>query len=156
MAPKHDIIYVNFYTDGSAARKVAPAFPQAQPRKKPSAKRHKKAVLYFDPVAICSLLVAVTLLIMIAVGLTSLQNAQAEAIQMENYLHQLQEENAAVNEKFRQEVDLDAVEQSAEALGMVPKTQVQSTPIQVDAVQIEESGESFWGQVTAFLTNLFA
>ena len=30
MAQKHDILYVNFYTDGSAARKVAPAFPAAQ------------------------------------------------------------------------------------------------------------------------------
>ena len=156
MAPKHDIIYVNFYTDGSAARKAAPAFPASAPRKKPVAKRHKRTVVHVDPVAICSLLVAGILLIVMAVGLTSLQNTQAEAAQMENYLQQLQEENVALNEKFDQEVNLQSVEQSAQALGMVPKSQVQSTPIQVEVVQMEEPAETFWSRMTTFLTNLFA
>ena len=156
MAPKHDIIYVNFYTDGSAARKVAPAFPVSKPRKKPSAKHHKKTVLYFDPVAICSLIVACVLLVMMAVGLTNLQNAQVETAQMESYLHELQAENISLNEAFNTEVNLDSVEQSAEALGMVPKAQVQSTPIEVNVIQIEETPVTFWSQMTAFLTNLFA
>ena len=124
MAPKHDIIYVNFYTDGSAARKAAPAFPASQPRKKTIARHHKRPVLYVDPVAVFSLAVACVLLIMMAVGLTGLQNAQAEAAQMESYLEQLQAENAQLNEKFAQEVDLESVEQSAIALGMVPKSQL--------------------------------
>lgn len=156
MAPKHDIIYVNFYTDGSAARKAAPAFPVSQPRKKPVVRHHKRTVLYVDPVAIMSLMVACVLLIMMAVGLTGLQNAQAETEQMENYLEQLKAENAELNEKFEQEVDLEAVEQSAVALGMVPKSQLRSTPITVDEVQIEEPAETFWSRMTAFLTNLFA
>ena len=156
MAPKHDIIYVNFYTDGSAARKVAPAFPVSQPRKKPGAKRHKKTVVYVDPVAIFSLMVACVLLIMMAVGLTNLQNAQTEAAEMESYLEQLKAENAELNQKFDQEVDLETVEQSAIALGMVPKSQLESTTIQVEDIQIEEAPETFWSQVTVFLTNLFA
>ena len=156
MAPKHDIIFVNFYTDGSAARKAAPAFPASQPRKKTNARHHKRTVLYVDPVAVFSLAVACVLLIMMAVGLTGLQNAQAEAAQMESYLEQLQAENAQLNEKFAQEVDLESVEQSAIALGMVPKSQLQSTPIEVNEVQIEEPAETFWSQMTAFLTNLFA
>ena len=156
MAPKHDIIYVNFYTDGSAARKVAPAFPASASRKKTSAKRQKKPVLYFDPVAIGSLVVACVLLIVMAVGLTNLQNAQAERVQMENYIHQLQMENTTLNEKFHENVDLDSVEKSAQALGMVPKTQVQTLPLAVEIIQMEESAENFWSQMTAFLTNLFA
>ena len=63
MARKHDILYVNFYTDGSAARKIAPAFPEMQPQRKPRAKKKKKTVIYFDPVAICSLMVAAVMLI---------------------------------------------------------------------------------------------
>ena len=156
MVPKHDIIYVNFYTDGSAARKAAPAFPASQPRKKPVARHHKRTVVHVDPVAIFSLVVACVLLITMAVGLMNLQNAQAETAQMESYLEQLQAENAQLNEKFAQEVDLESVEQSAIALGMVPKSQLQSTTITVDEVQLEEPAETFWSQMTAFLTNLFA
>ncbi len=156
MAQKNEILYVNFYTDGSAARKVAPAFPAAQPRKKPTAKRHKKTVIYLDPVAVCSLLVAGVLLIMMAVGLTQLQTAREEALIMENYVRQLEAENQALNEEFNAKVNLESVEQSAQVLGMVPKSSVQSTPIQVETVQPEEPAETFFGQVYAFLTNLFA
>lgn len=156
MARKNDILYVNFYTDGSAARKIAPAFPAAQPRKKPAAKRQEKIVIHVDPVAVCSLVVAVVMLIMMSVGLTSLQNVRAEAIAMENYLQQLTEENERLTEEFYQQVDLESVEKTALALGMVPSQQVSSTPITVNVMQEEVPAETFWSQVTAFLTNLFA
>ncbi len=156
MARKNDILYVNFYTDGSAARKVAPAFPAAKPRKKPAAKRQEKIVIHVDPVAVCSLVVAVVMLIMMSVGLTHLQNVRAEAIAMENYLQQLTAENERLTEEFYQQVDLESVEKTAYALGMVPKQQVSSTPITVNLVQEEAPAETFWSQVTAFLTNLFA
>ena len=156
MAPKHDILYVNFYTDGSAARKMAPAFPAAQPRKSVNAKRKKKTVIFLDPVAVCSLIVAAVLLISMAVGLTQLQNAQAEAAAMESYLEQLTAENERLAQKFDSQVDLETVEKTALALGMVPKEQVQSTPINVTVTPEEAPAETFWSQVTAFLTNLFA
>ncbi len=156
MARKNDILYVNFYTDGSAARKVAPAFPAAKPRKKPVAKRQQKIVIHIDPVAVCSFAVAVVMLIMMSVGLTALQNVRAEAIAMENYVQQLTVENNRLTEEFNQQVDLEAVEKTALALGMVPKQQVQSTPIVVNVIQEEVPAPTFWSQVTAFLTNLFA
>ena len=156
MAQKHDILYVNFYTDGSAARKVAPAFPAAQPKRHPHAKRHKKTVIYVDPVAACSLVVAVVLLVMMSVGLTQLQNSRAEAVAMENYVQQLKIENQQLHDDFAQDVDLEAVEKTALALGMVPKSEVKTTPIYVDTVQAEQPAGTFWSQVYAFLTNLFA
>ena len=156
MARKNEIQYVNFYVDGSAARKVAPAFPAAKPRRKPAAKRQEKVVIQIDPVAVCSLVVAVIMLVMISVGLTSLQNARAEAIAMEQYVQNLSAENERLTEEFAQKVDLEAVEKTALALGMVPKEQVQSTPINVTVTPEEAPAETFWSQVTAFLTNLFA
>lgn len=156
MAQKHDILYVNFYTDGSAARKMAPAFPAAQPRKKPAANRQKKTVLYLDPVAVGSLIVAAVLLVMMAVGLTQLQNAQAEAEAMETYLETLTEQKEQLAEQFDQQVDLQTVEKTALAMGMVPKDQVQSVNIQVDEIRIEEPQETFWDRMYAILTNLFA
>ena len=156
MAQKNEILYVNFYTDGSAARKVNPEFPSAHPRKKAGAKRQKKPVLYVDPVAVFSLLVAAVLLVMMAVGLTQLQNAQAEAVAMENYVQELAEKNDELMDSFDKEVNLESVEQAAQVLGMVPKSQVQTVQIQVESEQLEAPAETFWSQVYTFLTNLFA
>ncbi len=133
MAQKHDILYVNFYTDGSAARKVAPAFPESQPRRQSRAAKQKKIVLHIDPVAVCSLLVAVALLVMMAVGLTRFQQARAEAQMMENYVRQLSEQNEALRTEFDSSVNLEEVEKTALALGMVPKEQVPSYEIHIDA-----------------------
>ena len=133
MAQKHDILYVNFYTDGSAARKIAPAFPETQPGRKPRTARQRKTVIHIDPVAVCSLLVAAVLLIMMAVGLTQFQQARAEAQMMENYVQQLATENEALQVQFDESVNLEEVEKTALALGMVPKDQVPSYEIRVDA-----------------------
>ena len=156
MARKNEILYVNFYTDGSAARKVAPAFPAAQPRKKPVVKRQEKIVIHVDPVAVCSFVVAVVMLVMLSVGLTGLQNARAEAMAMEAYVNSLHAENQRLTEEFYQQVDLESVEKTALALGMVPRQQVQSTPIVVSVPQEDVANQTFWAQLTAFLTNLFA
>ena len=156
MARKNEILYVNFYTDGSAARKVAPAFPAAKPRKKPAAKRQEKVVIQIDPVAMVSLAVAVVMLIMMSVGLTNLQNARADAMAMEKYVQDLTAENERLTEEFHQQVDLEAVEKTALALGMVHKDQVPSMPITVDVMQEDVPAETFWSQIAAFLTNLFA
>ena len=156
MAQKNEILYVNYYTEGSAARKIAPAFPAAKPRKKPAARRQEKVILQIDPVAVCSLLVAAVMLIMMAVGLTALQNARAQTIAMENYVQELSAKNEELTENFNREVDLEAVEKTAAALGMVPKDQVQHTPIMVTVAPEEAPAETFWSQLTAFLTNLFA
>ncbi len=133
MAQKYDIMYVNFYTDGSAARKVAPAFPEIQTKRKPKAAKHKKILLYIDPVAVCSIVVAVVLLVMMTVGLTRFQQARAEAQMMENYLQQLTEQNQALQVEYGESVNLEEVEKTALALGMVPKEQVPSYEIYIDA-----------------------
>ena len=156
MARKNEILYVNFYTDGSAARKVAPAFPAAKPRKKDAAQRQEKLLIQVDPVAVCSLVVAVVMLVMMSVGLTSLQNARADMLAMESYVQQLNAENKQLNEEFSQKVDLEEVEKTALALGMVPSEQVQTTSITVSVVQEPVAEVTFWTQLTAFLTNLFA
>lgn len=156
MARKHDILYVNFYTDGSAARKIAPAFPQTQPQQKPRTRKQKKIIVHVDPVAICSLLVAAVLLVMMAVGLTQFQNARLEAEAMESYLAELTAENEALSSTYAENVDLAEVEKTALALGMVPKAEAETVHIQLSAAVQEPAQPSFWEQVAAFLTNLFA
>ena len=156
MARKHDILYVNFYTDGSAARKIAPAFPESRPQPKPRTHKQKKILVYVDPVAICSIMVAAVLLIMMAAGLTQFQNARQEAEVMQQYLEVLSAENEDLAAQYAEGVDLEDVEKTALALGMVPKAEAQSMTIQLSGSNPQQSAPTFWDQFVAFLTNLFA
>lgn len=156
MAQKHDILYVNFYTDGSSARKLAPAFPVQQPQRKPKAKKKNKIVVHLDPVAVCSLMVAVVLLVMMAVGVNQFQSARAEEQAMEQYLQQLTEENESLSAKYWDGMDLAEVEKTALALGMVPRQQVQSVSIHLSGTGAQQPQQNFWNQILTFLTNLFA
>ena len=161
MAQKYDILYVNFYTDGSAARKVAPAAPATQPRKNPAAKRQQKTVIYLDPVAVCSIMMAVVLLVFMAIGLTQFQNARAEAQAMEAYVEKLTAEKEAISEEFYDSVDLESVEKTAVTLGMIPKAEakticVESPITDAQQIRIEEPTPNIWEQFLTFLTNLFA
>lgn len=135
MAQKYDIMYVNFYTDGSAARKVAPAFPVAQPKQRTQVKRKvKRITIFLDPVAVCSLMVAAVLLIMMVVGLSQLQTAKEQAQSMEYYVNSLTEQNQTLKDQYYGDLDLAQIEQTALALGMVPKDQVSAATVQLDAV----------------------
>lgn len=158
MAQKHDILYVNFYTDGSSARKLAPAFPAQQTQRKPKAKKKNKnkIVVHLDPVAVCSLMVAVVLLVMMAVGVSQFQSARAEAQAMEQYLQQLTEEHESLSTQYWEGIDLAEVEKTALALGMVPRQQVQSVSIHLSGTGAQQPQQNFWTQILTFLTNLFA
>lgn len=156
MARKYDIMYVNFYTDGSAARKLAPAFPESRPKQKPRTRTQKKIVIHVDPVSICSFMVAAVLLVMMAVGVNQFQNARQEAENMEQYVQTLAAENEALAQQYAGEVDLENVEKTALALGMVPKAEAQTVSIQLSSTQQQPVQPSFWEQIAAYLTNLFA
>ena len=109
MAQKYDIMYVNFYTDGSAARKVAPAFPVTQPKQRTQTRQKVKRI-------------------MMAVGLSQLDTARDQAQTMENYVNTLTQQNQALQDKYYGDLDLEQVEQTALALGMVYKDQIPVNP----------------------------
>lgn len=155
MARKIDVLYVNGYTEGSAARKIAPAFPEAKPQRKPRA-RNKRRVIAIDPVAIGSIIVAVFLLVMMVFGMTTYQNAVEDAQMMENYLHSLQNENEALSAQLWEDVNLAEVERTALALGMVPKDSIPVHRIQLQEPVPQESESDWFDQLVAILTNLFA
>lgn len=156
MAVKHDILYVNFYTDGSAARKIAPAFPQKKPQNKPRVRKKKRIVVHVDPVAIASVLVATVMLVMMAVGLMQLQSMQAQAQAMENHLQSLELQNQQLTQQYWEGIDLKEVEKTAIALGMVPGEQAQMVPVQLDVTEQPTPSQTPLEQIIVFLTNLFA
>ena len=99
MAQQLRVQYVQYYTDGSAARKVESPVPQAAPRKA-RAKKQKRIVIPVDPVSILGILVAAVMLVLMVVGYTQLQNTQQEVQTMEQYVSTLRRENAALQEEY--------------------------------------------------------
>ena len=123
MAQKDQVKYIRYYTVGSAARELAPERPQKH-RTAPIPRKVKKLVLHIDPVAIFGIMTAVFLLVCMIVGMVQLQQTRAEKAEMNRYVQQLVEENQALRTQYAQGYDLEEVQKTAIALGMIPADQV--------------------------------
>ena len=156
MAQRVDIQYVQFYTSGSAAKCVAPLTP-VQTGTLPRTTKRRVRRVYVDPVAILGSAVAVCMLVMMLVGLSNLRAEQAKTAEMVAYVAQLQDENAALHARFEAECDLEQIEETARALGMVPREDVEHIAIDVELPPVEEEQPlSLWERIGTFLTGLFA
>ena len=156
MAARVDVQYIRFYTDGSAAKQVAPLFPEEKKARRVRARKaaHRKTI-YVDPVAIFSIVVAAALLVCMVVGLASLQQARLQNAQMLSYLQDLEQENERLQQTYAGGYDLQEIEKTALALGMVPAENVRNDVISVQ-MPMQEQDASGWEQFVAFLTGLFA
>ena len=154
MAQRTDIRYIQFYTDGSAARKIAPVAP-LKTIKLPKAKKQKRITIHLDPVAVMSIGMAIVMTVLIVVGMVQLNSAHAEMQTMSDYVETLRQENVQLQQSFEEGYDLEQIEQTAHALGLVPVDQVRH--INVTMPQIEQKVEpSSWERFATFLAGLFA
>ena len=156
MAKKYGIEYVNYYTDGSTARKIMPALRSVKAML-PKPKKHKRKVIYLDPVAVLGMTVAVCMLLMMFVGLVQLKAAHRQTMAMEQYVQKLDERKELLSEQYHAGYDIEEVEHTALALGMVPKSQVQQTTIHMPMLETETvQSMTLWDRIGTFLSSLFA
>ena len=155
MVRKPDIQYIeSFFVPGAAApqirthedKKVLPKTVQPQ---KP------KLRILVDPVALCALVVAVAMVVLMLVGIFQFKAACDEREQVRNYLTQLQNENAQLNHTYYANVDLENIRNQALALGMIPIEEAQVIHISVELPEPEPE-PSFWDDVVWFFSGLFA
>ena len=158
MPMQPDIQYVPFcYVDGSTARKV-----QRQPVKKTAAaparkpRRAKRKVIAVDPVAICGIVVAVVMMVMMLTAYAQYNACQDRNRQMQDYLSSLQLENAQLQQDFDSQIDIEYIEEVAGALGMVPSSDADQIQIEVQLPQAPEQEMTLWQSITTFLSGLFA
>ena len=118
-------------------------------------KKRKVHRIYVDPVATLGILVAVSMLIMMAVGVSQLRSEQTETAAMVEYVQQLQGENVALQAQYDEECDLEMVEKTALALGMIPRQDAPHVSIEIPMPQQQET-VSLWQRIGTFLTGLFA
>ena len=148
--------YIQFYTPGSAAVKV-----EIQEEYKwaplPEPKAAKPVVFHVDPVAIIGFMVAVSMLILMAVGITQLNAARREVAALERYVSQLNAEHAELELTYRESLDLETIRQKALDMGMVPVEEIPQSQIYVTIPHIEIVEETtLWEKTTTFLAGLFA
>ncbi len=148
--------YIQFYTPGSAAVKVAIQHEDTW-SPLPEPKPQKKITISVDPVAVLGFVVAVCMLILMAVGVTQLNQTRREVATLERYVAQLTAENYALEATYRDGYKLERVRQQALDMGMIPVEEVPVSSIYVTlpTVEIVEE-ETLWSQITTFMTSLFA
>lgn len=154
-----EVQYIRFYTDGSAARKVEVANPVRKTKTVPKTRKKKKIVLYVDPLAILGILTAVVMVIVMLCSMAKLEEAEAETAAMEQYVAQLREENAMLQDEYEAGYDIQEVERTALALGMIPMEQAQHVTLEkpsTPAVQLETRETDAWDWIYTFLAGLFA
>ena len=151
---RQEIQYIRYDNVGSAACKPV-VVSSAKKNALPGARKQKRKVISIDPVATVGILVALFMLVSMAVGVVEYVQVRKQAVQMEQYVEQLSVRNEELTEKFESGYDLEAIEKTALALGMVPMEQVQTVQIQVTIPQ-EEKTVTLWEQIGIFITGLFA
>ena len=123
MANKSEVQYIRYYTAGSAARELAPLV-SPKPKAMPKPRKQKRIIVHIDPIAILGVVTALVMVCVMVFGLIRLNQAQERAAAMNAYVQQLTAENAAMEQQYAQGYDLEDVEKTALALGMVPADQV--------------------------------
>lgn len=155
MDQKPVIQYVGqFYVYGSEVK--APKKKQT-PKKAvlPKLKPGKERRVYVDPVAVSGIALAVVVLIALVVGalqLTACMQGYNEAV---DTLTELKRENAKLEHAYRTSLNLDAVREQAEKLGMIPAEDAEHISIQVTVPERAQEPTA-WENFLWFLSGLLA
>ena len=157
MSQKPKIQYVGqFYIHGSEARQLEQEAKRKQVKSKlPLERLRSVREINLDPVAIGGILVSLVLLAVMIVGALQLKTDWANYRVMDSYVSRLSSQNAKLTEEYRSQYDLDDIRSKAEALGMVPREELQTRSVYVTVPQPEPE-PTWWENLQWFLEGLFA
>ena len=112
-------------------------------------------MVYLDPVAIFGIVTALVMLVAMTVGILQLRSDWKDYRTMSNYVSRLNSEHAELQADYRSQYDLDDIRVKAEALGMVPKSELEVRTVYVTIPEPEP--EMTWlEEMEWFLKGLFA
>ena len=157
MVQKPEIQYVHqFYVYGSEA-KVLELKPQKKKNRSylPKAAPDEKIKIAIDPFALCGIVVAVAMLVLLVVGSIQYLQVCQEYQQMMDYVVTLQNENIIKEDQYLSKIDLADIEEKALALGMIPKEQATVVYISGEMPQPEPE-MTIWQEICWYFNELFA
>ena len=136
MANRKPVQYIQFYTEGSAARKleILPV-QKPKPQPKPRKARKPKYVLYVCPMALCGILAAAVLLMAMVVGSVELLEAKRLEADMADYVAHLEWDNGLKEARYEESLDLDKIYRDALAFGFVSQELVPHMELSTDHPQ---------------------
>ena len=157
MSQKPKIQYVGqFYIHGSEARQLELEAKRKQAKSKlPLERLRSVREISLDPVAIGGILVSLVLLAVMIVGALQLKTDWANYRVMDSYVSRLSSQNAKLTEEYRSQYDLEDIRSKAQALGMVPREELQTRSVYVTVPQPEPE-PTWWENLQWFLEGLFA
>ena len=157
MSQKPKIQYVGqFYIHGSEARQLELQEKKKQAKSKlPLERLRKVEVVYLDPVAIFGIVTALVMLAVMILGVLQIRDDWQDYRTMSNYVSRLNSENAELQADYRSKYDLEDIRVKAQALEMVPRSELETQTVYVTVPQPEP--EMTWlEELQWFLTGLFA
>ena len=156
MSQKPKIQYVGqFYIHGSEARQLELQEKKKAKSKLPLERLRKMEVIYLDPVAIFGIVTALVMLTVMILGVLQIRDDWQEYRVMSNYVSRLNSENAEMWAGYRSQYDLEDIRVKAQAMGMVPKSELEVRTVYVTIPQPEP--EMTWlEEIQWFLSGLLA
>ena len=157
MNQKPKIQYVGqFYIHGSEARQLQLQEEKRQAKTKlPLARIQRIEKVYVDPVALAGIAVAVVMLVTMVLGALRIQRDWEQYEQVSAYVSELKKENARKNHAYRLSYDLKDIESKALAMGLVPKSELQTATVVVTVPEPEPEMTRL-EEIRFFLEGLFA
>ena len=157
MNQKPKIQYVGqFYVHGSEARALQLQEQKRQAKTKlPIARIQKIEKIYVDPVALAGIAVAVVMLVTMVLGAVQLKRDWDQYERVSSYVSELKRENARKNHAYRLSYDLADIETKALAMGLVPRSDLQTMAVNV-TVPVKEPEVTRLEEIRVFLEGLFA
>ena len=154
MGRRNESQYLQFYTEGSAARQYE-SKPR-RPARKPRPQQEKRIRIRVDFMALTGILVAVAMLVLMAAGTRRLRSADQELEKAEAYLTELEAENAKLKQAYSAGYDPESIREKALAMGMIPASQADTVRITVEAPTEHRTERSGWNAIRLFLMELLA
>ena len=157
MNQKPKIQYVGqFYVHGSEARQLQLQEQKRQAKTKlPIARIQKIEKVYVDPVALAGIAVAVVMLVTMVLGAIQIKRDWDQYEQVSSYVSELKKENARKNHAYRLSYDLVDIETKALAMGLVPRTELETVTVSV-TVPEKVPQLTRMEEIRFFLEGLFA
>ena len=157
MNQKPKIQYVGqFYVHGSEARQLQLQEQKRQAKTKlPHARVQTIEKIYVDPVALAGILVSVVMLVTMVLGAVQIKRDWDQYEQVSAYVSELKKENARKNHAYHLSYDLEDIKSKALAMGLVPKSELQTMAVTV-TVPEKEPELTRTEEIRLFLEGLFA
>ena len=157
MNQKPKIQYVGqFYVHGSEARQLQLQEQKRQAKTKlPLARIQKIEKIYVDPVALAGIAVAVVMLVTMVLGAIQIKRDWDQYERVSAYVSELKRENARISHAYRSSYDLEDIKSKALAMGLVPKSELETMSVTV-TVPLPEPELTRLEEIEYFLEGLFA